>query len=76
MMVSMAALQVFVVRFFFQGARKGTFIPFALRGLAGLGRWLRLEYNAFAFSFLFLIGMGYETNVSARLRVMRMKSII
>ena len=25
MMVSMAALQVFVVRFFFQGARKGTF---------------------------------------------------
>lgn len=24
MMVSMAALQVFVVRFFFQGARKGT----------------------------------------------------
>jgi hypothetical protein len=27
MMVSMAALQVFVVRFFFQGARKGTFPP-------------------------------------------------
>jgi hypothetical protein len=53
MMVSMAALQVFVVRFFFQGARKGTLIPFALRGPAGLGRWLRLEYNAFAFSFLF-----------------------
>ena len=26
MMVSMAALQVFVVRFFFQGARKGTFL--------------------------------------------------
>lgn len=26
MMVSMAALQVFVVRFFFQGARKGMFI--------------------------------------------------
>lgn len=28
MMVSMAGLQVFVVRFFFQGARKGTFIWF------------------------------------------------
>lgn len=27
MMVSMAALQVFVVRFFFQGARKGTYLP-------------------------------------------------
>lgn len=27
MMVSMAALQVFIVRFFFQGARKGTFLP-------------------------------------------------
>jgi len=26
MMVSMAALQVFVVRFFFQGARKGTYL--------------------------------------------------
>lgn len=26
MMLSMAALQVFVVRFFFQGARKGTLI--------------------------------------------------
>jgi hypothetical protein len=30
MMVSMAALQVFVVRFFFQGARKGMFIPYSL----------------------------------------------
>src|SRR6201989_3066911 len=27
MMISMAGLQVFVVRFFFQGARKGTFSP-------------------------------------------------
>lgn len=26
MMVSMAGLQVFIVRFFFQGARKGMFI--------------------------------------------------
>ena len=32
MMVSMAALQVFVVRFFFQGARKGTFYLFFLCG--------------------------------------------
>lgn len=32
-MVAMAGLQVFIVRFFFQGARKGTLIPFMVRDI-------------------------------------------
>lgn len=36
MMISMAGLQVFVVRFFFQGARKGMFSHFYFWGV-GLG---------------------------------------
>ncbi len=35
-MVTMAGLQVFIVRFFFQGARKGTFCLRVLREL-----WVR-----------------------------------
>lgn len=37
MMVSMAGLQVFVVRFFFQGARKGTCYRHFVGRIPGLG---------------------------------------
>lgn len=36
MMVSMAGLQVFVVRFFFQGARKGEFVSLLFFFLVGM----------------------------------------
>jgi hypothetical protein len=39
MMVSMAALQVFVVRFFFQGARKGMFISYSVGFQSGI--WIK-----------------------------------
>lgn len=35
MMITMAGLQVFIVRFFFQGARKGTYLCFAARVCGG-----------------------------------------
>ena len=47
MMVSMAALQVFVVRFFFQGARKGMFTHSPYLSV-GYGRKSRLYSDCFA----------------------------
>jgi hypothetical protein len=40
MMVSMAGLQVFVVRFFFQGARKGVYFFVVLRFWMNRADWL------------------------------------
>ena len=41
LMVCMAGLQVFIVRFFFQGARKGEFRDTLIWGLEGLLTWVR-----------------------------------
>jgi hypothetical protein len=75
MMVSMAALQVFVVRFFFQGARKGTFFSAYYVGLDLVSRLLD-DFNSIPLQLLLLALIGHDTNILARLRVMSMKSNI
>lgn len=61
MMISMAGLQVFVVRFFFQGARKGMFSP----PVSDQGLFYETKFLG-----------GTDANTLSRLRVMSMKSII
>lgn len=75
MMVSMAALQVFVVRFFFQGARKGTFFSAYYVELDLRPRFLEV-LDSITSQSLFSILIGHDTNILARLRLMSMKSNI
>ena len=63
MMVTMAMLQVFIVRFFFQGARKGIRIPL----LSQLDSWALILFigyvwNSFAKSFQFFPLSHYTFN--------------
>jgi hypothetical protein len=71
-MVSMAALQVFVVRFFFQGARKGTFLSTCFVELDLRPRLLE-ELDSMTIQSLLFFLIGHDTNILARLRVMSMK---
>lgn len=71
-MVSMAALQVFVVRFFFQGARKGAFLSAYLLE-SDLGPRLQDGSDPITSQSLLFFLFENDTNILARLRVMSMK---